>query len=76
MPTLWTLLSESLPALPWDYAVGQPRGLGGDPKVILLVTFVDWGGGGELFLRITDGWTDSGTDRLVGQNSDLDVPKL
>ena len=21
---------------------GQPRGSGGDPKVILLVTFVDW----------------------------------
>ncbi len=41
MPASQALPSESLPALSWDYGGGQPQESGGDPKVILLVTFVD-----------------------------------
>ena len=42
MPALRALPSKSLPALPQDYGKGRPRGSGGDPEVILLLTFVDW----------------------------------
>ena len=35
------LPSESLPALPWDFAGGRPQRSGGNPKVILLVTFFE-----------------------------------
>ena len=41
VPTSQALPSERLPALPRNYAGGRPQGSGGDPKVILLVTFVD-----------------------------------
>ena len=42
MPAKRALPSESSPTLPQDYAGGQHRGSGGDPKMILLVTFIDW----------------------------------
>ena len=41
MTALWALPSGSSHVLPWDYAGGQPRGSVGNPKVILLATFVD-----------------------------------
>ena len=44
---------ESSPALPQDYS-------GGDPKVILFVTFVDW-----TKLKFCDAWTNGQTDVSV-----------
>ncbi len=46
-----------MPALPRDYAGGRPRGVGGDPKVILFATFVDWA---EKFFVTHAGLTDAG----------------
>ncbi len=63
-------------ALPWDYAGGRPHGSGGDTKVILLVTFVDWAKKIVMDGRTnkqTNERTETWTDRLVGRNSDLEI---
>ena len=51
----------------------DPGGSGGDPKVILLVTFVDWAKKNFVTDGPTNGLTDPWTDRLDGKNSDLDI---
>ena len=62
--------SESLRALPRNYAGGQPLGTEGNPKVILLVTFADWAKNKFVTYALTKvRWTD----RLDGRNSDLDL---
>ena len=57
------LTSKSLPVLTGDYAGGST----GDPKVILLVTFVDW-----AKKIVTNEWTPYG-HRRGGRNSDVDL---
>ena len=50
------------------FQVLKPWGSGGDPKVILLVTFVDWAKKIVTHERRTDRWTH----RRDGRNSDVD----
>ena len=62
--------------------LGVDPGIGGDLKVILLVTFVDWAK--KKILWRTNEWTDIGhwtsdtvwTDRCVGRNSDVDMVNI